>query len=487
MSFSSIIAHLHALPKHLTQSFKPPHPPKQPDLHTAWQNFAQLPAFVRHCPITQRLLALLGPLPWDGFPERELTRKYGGHATVPLTAYLATTLIKIEEGHRSWFQALRFLREHPALLFTLGFPLTFDAATPWGFDPLTSLPTERHFTRMLRTMDNAFPTFLFNHSVRLLQNKLAEYPLAEPFGTAISLDTKLILAWVKENNRKAYVKERYAKEKQPMGDRDCKLGVKRRRNQKLSKADDAPPLATPPVPGGTVQVSELYWGYDSGVVATKIPDYGEFVLAEYTQPFNRGETTYFHPLMAQTEQNLGFRPRFGAFDAAFDAWYVYEHFHFADGQPGFAAVPRVKRSAPMTFDHEGRPHCAAGLAMPVKGQVWSKVTYVPHERTRFACPLLYPHATGETCPVDHRRWPKGGCLTTIPSSVGSRLRHTLDRESEVYQEVYRQRTATERINSQAKALGIETPKLRNQAAIMNQNTLIYTLINLRAYQRLCRR
>ncbi len=41
----------------------------------------------------------------------------------------------------------------------------------------------------------------------------------------------------------------------------------------------------------------------------------------------------------------------------------------------------------------------------------------------------------------------------------------------------------ERIFSQAVALGIERPKLRNRQAITNLNTLTYVLINLRAMQR----
>lgn len=44
--------------------------------------------------------------------------------------------------------------------------------------------------------------------------------------------------------------------------------------------------------------------------------------------------------------------------------------------------------------------------------------------------------------------------------------------------------AIERINSQAKALGIERPYLRSGSAIANQNTLIYILINLRFLQRI---
>lgn len=46
---------------------------------------------------------------------------------------------------------------------------------------------------------------------------------------------------------------------------------------------------------------------------------------------------------------------------------------------------------------------------------------------------------------------------------------------------------SERINSQAKDLGIERPKLRSGQAITNQNTLIYVLINLRDLQRVHQR
>ncbi len=72
----------------------------------------------------------------------------------------------------------------------------------------------------------------------------------------------------------------------------------------------------------------------------------------------------------------------------------------------------------------------------------------------------------------------------MPTSIGARLRYTLDRDSELYKSLYRQRTAVERINAQAVALGIERPHLRNGCAIANQNTLIYILINLRFLQRL---
>ena len=72
----------------------------------------------------------------------------------------------------------------------------------------------------------------------------------------------------------------------------------------------------------------------------------------------------------------------------------------------------------------------------------------------------------------------------MPTCAGARIRYQLDRESPEYKAIYKQRTADERSNSQAVDLGIERPRLRRQSAIVNQNTLIYVLINLRALQRI---
>lgn len=72
----------------------------------------------------------------------------------------------------------------------------------------------------------------------------------------------------------------------------------------------------------------------------------------------------------------------------------------------------------------------------------------------------------------------------MPTSIGARLRYSLDRHSQTHKEVYAQRSATQSINSQAVALGIERPHFRNGNAIANFNTLTYALINLHLLQRL---
>lgn len=459
---------------------------KQPDLCTLWHSPEHLPTWVTASPTIMRCFELLSPLDWPHFPERNLQRDWG-QVTIPYAALVAAELIRLNEGLPSMGHLWRFLLEHPGFIWLLGFPVQASPASPLGFNAQASLPSERHFSRLLRKMPQAVPQFLLANSVHLILAELEAQHL--PPIECISVDTKHILAWVKENNPKAYVADRFNKAKQPRGDPDCRLGCKRRHNR-------AAPPPTPtrnPLPARQAKVGEYYWGYGSGVVVAKVADLGEFVIAEMTQPFDQGDLTYFFPLMQQTEERLGYRPRYATFDAAFDAWYVYAYFYREnDPEYGFAAIPFAEKgnykAKQRQFAPNGWPLCAAGLAMPLKFTYTDRTTcLLEHERGKYVCPLSAAAPTHQTCPVHHPNWQNGGCTAMMPTSIGARLRYTLDRASELYQQLYRQRTGVERINSQAVALGIESPHLRNGAAIANRNTLIYLLINLRFLHRLRQR
>ncbi|MHB8629421.1 MAG: hypothetical protein ACYDBJ_24165 [Aggregatilineales bacterium] len=63
------------------------------------------------------------------------------------------------------------------------------------------------------------------------------------------------------------------------------------------------------------------------------------------------------------------------------------------------------------------------------------------------------------------------------------MRLRLDRNAEPYRSLYKQRTATERLNSQANALTIGHPRQRRFQANARRNTLCYIVINLRALGR----
>jgi hypothetical protein len=388
----------------------------------------------------------------------------------------------------------RYLVENPGLLWLCGFPVTVTAEsrnTHHGFDAEASLPTARHFTRLLRNLPNTVLQVLLADTVHLIRTELQARNVAA--GDTVAIDTKHVIAWVKENNPKAYVHDRYDKTKQPPGDPDCRLGCKRRHNKTGSQPGEAHlPQFTPhanPVPAAGLTFGEYYWGYGSGLAVVPVPGYGEFVLAEMTQPFDQPDVSYFFPLMQQVEQRLGHKPRFAALDAAFDAWYVHAYFHNPDDPDAFAAVPFAEKggykAGERLFSPEGLPLCAAGLPMPLKFTFTNRTkTMVAAEWGKYVCPLLHPTPSGQPCPVQHINFAKKGCAAQMPISVGARLRYSLDRHSDTYKHIYNQRSAVERINSQAVELGIERPHIRNGAAVANLNTLTYLLINLRFLRRL---
>ena len=441
-----------------------------------------LPAVIAACPVARKYHALLHPLPWHALPERPTDRPWPGprpHARAP---FVAAFLIKLHEGVPSMGRLRTWLIEHPALIWLLGFPLIPDPTAPLGFDGAASVPSATRFSRVLRALPNATAQFLLTASVDHIRSLLPPDQQAA-FATTIVGDTKHILAWVKENNPKQWIGEgRFDPARQPAGDPDCKLGIKKRHNRDAATAPPTP--TTDPLPASSVPVaSTTLWGYATGVVVTTVRGWGELVLAERTRPFNEDDISYFAPLMQQTEQRLGFRPANGAWDAAYDAHYVYDYFHQAGG---IAAVPlnAGKRGGDRQFDSQGLPLCAAGLAMPLKMTYWDRTTnLIPHERGKYACPLRFPAPNGEVCPIADPHWERGGCVTTMATSAGARVRLQLDRTSPTYRTLYAQRSAAERINSQAKALGIERPNLRNQQSITNQNTLLYVVINLRVVLR----
>jgi hypothetical protein len=248
---------------------------------------APLPAWVADDPVVQKYRALLGELPWQLFPERPTDRPWPGPKPQPRAPFAAAYLVKLHEGKRFMSDLRTFLCEHPALVYWLGFERLPDPSAPHGFAVAQSVPKRRHFSTLLRELPNPSLQFLLSASIHLLKATLPPEQQSS-FGDIIAGDTQALLAWVAENNPKQYIKEgRLDKERQPKADPDCKLGVKHRRNHAPADADGSEP-ATPSTdakPASTLQVgSDIFWGYASGVVATRLPNGTEVVLAERTRP-----------------------------------------------------------------------------------------------------------------------------------------------------------------------------------------------------------
>jgi hypothetical protein len=411
-----------------------------------------------HEPVVQRYRQFFALFDWSAVPEPPLDHSHPGKRPHPQSAYVKALLLKIEEGFKHCTQVRRYLVEHPLLVLELGFRPLLDCTQPYGFDVQRTVPTARWLSEKQQTLSQPVLQALLVATVQAL---CAHVP---GLGETVAFDVTHIYASVQENNPRAYVKERYHKDQQPTGDRDCKLGVKRSTNKE--QAD-----------GSTKEEKEYLWGYGSGVASATVPGYGDVVVAEYTQPFNENDITYFVPLYLRTVATLGFFPTHLTADAAFDAWYTYQMVVYRNG---IAAIPLNQHGHPESQrDRDGVPLCAKGLRMHPTYQFSHTYGYCSQ---RFRCPLLFPTPTGQSC--DHPQFLKEkGCVKDLNWELGGQMRVTLDRQSPLYKAIYNQRTSTERINSQSKALGIKRPKVRNLHSVRNLNTLTYLVINARALQR----
>ena len=418
-----------------------------------------LQALLDHDPLVASYRSFFSLLDWSLVEQWE--RQQSTHRRPPLhceSSYLKAFLLRIREGLSSFTRLRRFLLEHPLLILDFGFHLVLDPSAAYGFDPERSLPCRFWFGQKLRALDPALLQDLLRGTVTAL---LDEIP---GLGETVAFDVKHLYGWVKENNPRAYAPDRADKTHVPRGDPDCTLGVKRSTNQE--QAD-----------GSTKEKKEALWGYGSGVAAATTPDYGDVVLAEYTQPFNQGDATYFEPLYQRTVLALGALPTNITADAAFDAWYVYQK---VTGHGGMAAVPKNQHGhATFERDADGVPRCPMGLRMHPTYRFAHPNGY---RAQLYRCPLLFPVAQPGAC-CEHKQFAKQGCTKHINIEPGGVLRITLDRDGPLYQAVYRQRTSCERINSQAKELGIEHPHVRNRRSVSNLNTLTYILITTRALHR----
>ena len=414
--------------------------------------------FQGYDPVALRYRAFFSLIDWTPVLEAEALKTAHRRPAHPEIAYIKAMLVKLCEGKQYITELRSYLLEHPMLVVELGFHLHLDPTHPFGFDIHRSLPKDRWLREKQHSLDHLLLQDLFAGTIYALQEEIPE------LGETIAFDVKHIYAWVKENNFRTSVKERFNKEKRCKGDPDCRVGVKCSTN--MERPD-----------GSKKEVKEYLWGYGTGVASAIMPQYGDIVLAEYTLPFNEADITYYPALYSQAVSILNRFPRYITADAAFDAWYIYQT---CVHHGGFAAVPINHHGhTPVTRDTDAMPICEKGLRMHPTIAFQHTNGY---QAQRFCCPLLVPEATGETC--NHEQFLKGkGCMKDVNWEEGGKIRVMLDRTSSQYKSIYRQRTSAERINSQSKARGVERPKVRNRHSVRNLNTLTYIIINVRALVR----
>jgi hypothetical protein len=134
-------------------------------------------------------------------------------------------------------QLRRYLLDHPLVVLELGFRPVLNRELPYGFDVARTVPTDRWFRQQQHDLEQPILQGLLAATVRDLREEIPG------LGEVVAFDVTHIYAFVKENNPRVYVKERFKKEQQPRGDRDCKLGVKKSTNREQadgSKKEEKP-------------------------------------------------------------------------------------------------------------------------------------------------------------------------------------------------------------------------------------------------------
>src|SRR5438874_6928941 len=231
-------------------------------------------------PVVQRYRRLFALFDWTA-TSPAATSSGPGRPAHPPSAYIKALLVRIGEHLSSTPRWRAYLLDHPLLVLELGFRPHLDLGMVYGFCVESTVPCVRHLNTVLRTLDGQVLSGLLTQTVHALQ---AEIP---GLGEVVAYDVKHIYAHVKENNPRVHLKDRFCKERQPTGDPDCRVGVKRSSNQ--TQPD-----------GSKKEIKEYLWGYGSGVAAATVAGYGDVVLAEYTLPFNEADVTYYLPLFLRS-------------------------------------------------------------------------------------------------------------------------------------------------------------------------------------------
>ena len=408
-------------------------------------------SLVEHDPLVLHYKQIFDVFDFSLLPEAK-----NGPKGNPLEAYVKAFLVMVEEEIRSSEKLRQFLVRHPALVVSLGFKLRgISHDLPFGFHIEETVPSARHLRRKLQEIQNSHLKSLLYDTIHNLQK------LGLLNGIA-AMDTKEILAFVKENNPKQYVKDRFKKSNIPCGDRTCALGVKPSSNKD----------------GDGKKNVRYFWGYKSGAIFSQT-QYGLACISECTYPAAKPDVRFFFPLLLPLAL-LGIDVKLFLADAAFDAWYVYAAIDILGAKAYIPINTRGHEILKNEFGPNGRPICQKGLEMDNGGKWFDKQK--GYHRQKATCPLVNPK-TGKRkkryentdCEILNSKGK--GCTRVINLDDPDNLRFAIDRQSREFKEIYKKRTQAERGFSILKGYGIETPIQRNVNSVSNLATLAYCLMN----------
>ena len=310
-----------------------------------------------------------------------------------------------------------------------------------GFNIMKPLPSYWTFDRFIRKLDNQILKDIMQGQVV----KLAGLGIID--ASFIGLDSTPVAANTSHNNPKSFRKDKFKKDNQPKGDRDCGLGVHSASNQYNEKN------------------YEFYWGYKNHVLVdciTGLPIY------ELTTTAATADSTVALDILKHTDSFLSVRECCFIADKGYDAKDIYNSVKTVyQGECFIPINPRGTKNPKLL--PIGNPICEAGLAMNRDGKFSDSGRF----RQKFCCPFKRTSHIND-CPCNHKAFKKGkntGCTKYI--TIPDDYRLSINRDTVEFKSVYALRTECERYNSRFKATGQERLWIRNGKSAENLNSVAH--------------
>jgi len=245
------------------------------------------------------------------------------------------------------------------------------------------IPVER-FSSYLKSADN---TLSQKVKISLVKKLIEQKVIKDKY---LSVDSCPIKTNVRENNLKTSVRNRFANQRLPKNDPDCRIGV------------------FPTFTSGKAKV-EFFWGYRNHIVNDA---QSELPLVESILPANVRGTSVIIPQLEFVKEKLYLDPYAVMADPEYDSATIIEYIaKNMNTRPRISKNPRRGTSSTADLNPSGVPLCIAGFDMLSGGIFWDrkqnrkrhKYVYSIKGSKKFAkdhpyCPWFYPRfVNGSGC------------------------------------------------------------------------------------------
>jgi len=372
-------------------------------------------------------------------PALSLVPHQRGRHPVDRNALLRALIYRALRRLTSLSDLVQALLENPSLVEAIDLP------------PLDPVPSVERFSAWLHDTGNEELQAI---RIYLMQSLLAEHAFS---GRILALDSCPIMSPVRENNLKTAVRDRFNKSRFPKADPAARLGV----------------LAS--FARGQSRKVVFFWGYRNHVV---VDTETELPLWERTEPADRKDGPLAVPLLQALLSAVTLPVEAVCADSGYDSetflTFILNQLH---AQPIVAANPR-HASNPEFHVKGPAVVCPANLDMFRRGKMTPKRTGITYQQ--FSCPLYYDRTMQQRfliCPVSHPKFfTQKGCnyLLRQTPSVRSQIAYG----SDSFRQLYRERTAVERVFSRLLTVAMQDLPTRGLSSARNLCTIAHITVLL---------